>query len=244
VEAAGQAGVKRIVYASTIAVYGIPRLPRGQNVGEDHPYATTNLSHYMRSKIEAERVLLDRAATAGVEVAILRLGLVYGPEKGARVSRIGYPVGGRLIVKVGLNNITLPSVFVAHAVEALALAGTSPKAAGHVYNVVDDECFTQLGFVKAPRRMGGRAPHVLFFPYWAARTMGSLARSFEAKNGIARRVSGLMSRFHLDSCARGVRYDNSRLKADLGWKPAAPLEECLQATCAPVPAHEGKSVGA
>lgn len=236
VEAARKAGVKRIVYAGTIAVYGIPRLARGKKVTEDQPYATADLTHYMRSKIEAERVLLEKAAAAGIEVSILRLGLVYGPEKGTKVSRLGYPVGSGLLVKVGLNSNTLPSVYVDHAVQALALAGSSAKAKGGIYNVVDDECFTQLGFVRAYGRLSGKKMRVLYFPYTVARTMGSFARRFEAKNGIARRVSGLMSRFHLDSCAHEVRYDNSRLKSELGWSQAAPLETCLSATFAPKPA--------
>jgi nucleoside-diphosphate-sugar epimerase len=145
-------------------------------------------------------------------------------------------VGSGLLVKVGLNNNTLPSVYVDHAVQALALAGSTPKAAGRVYNVVDDECFTQLGFIRAFGRLSGKKIRVLFFPYTVARAMGSLAKRFEAKNGIARRVSGLMSRFHLDSCVREVRYDNSRLKTELGWTQGAPLETCLRATFAPKPA--------
>jgi predicted dehydrogenase/nucleoside-diphosphate-sugar epimerase len=228
IDAARKAGVKRIVYASTIAVYGVPRPGRGQTVGEDHPLAERDLNDYMRSKIEAERVL--REHSEGLEVTVLRLGVVYGPGKGQKISRIGYPVGSRFFVKVGLRDNVLPSTFVGNAVEALRLAGESPKAAGRVYNVVDDECFTQVGFIRAISRYSGRKARSVRFPFLLANLMGSTARRFASKNGIARRVSGLMSPFHLESCAFEVRYDNSRLKEELGWNPGRDLEGRLRLT--------------
>jgi len=233
VRAAKRAGVRRIVYASTIAVYGVPKLGRGQKLDEDAPLADRHLNHYMRSKIEAEKVL--KGQPAGVEFSILRLGVVYGPEKGHKISRVGYPVGSRFFVKVGLFDRTLPSVFVANAVEALRLAGESPKAAGRTYNVVDDACFTQIGFLRAIGRHTGRKARNVRFPYTIANLMGSVARAFEAKNGIARRVSGLMSPFHLRSCAYEMRYDNSRLKQELGWAAGTDLESQLRATFSPAP---------
>jgi hypothetical protein len=68
------------------------------------------------------------------------------------------------------------------------------------------------------------------FPYLVANLMGSTARSLASRNGIARRVAGLMSPFHLESCAFEVRYDNSRLKEELGWDPGRDLEGQLRLT--------------
>ena len=55
------------------------------------------------------------------------------------------------------------------------------------------QSFTQLGFIRAFGRLSGKKIRVLFFPYTVARAMGSLAKRFEAQNGIARRVSAPMS---------------------------------------------------
>ncbi len=73
VDLASRAGA-RIVYMSTLGVYGQPRyLP----VDEDHP--TDPLSAYAASKLAGERITLARATALGVSWAIIRSFNVYGP---------------------------------------------------------------------------------------------------------------------------------------------------------------------
>lgn len=68
------AGVRRVVYLSSAAVYGDPvKLP----VREDHPLRP--LSPYGLSKLLAERVLEFYSAEHGLEVVTLRLFNIYGP---------------------------------------------------------------------------------------------------------------------------------------------------------------------
>ncbi|MCX6770031.1 MAG: NAD-dependent epimerase/dehydratase family protein [Candidatus Micrarchaeota archaeon] len=72
-ETARRAGVKRVAFASSAAVYGEPvRLP----VDEEHP--TAPLSPYGASKLSAERYVLLYNRLYGMENAALRLFNVYG----------------------------------------------------------------------------------------------------------------------------------------------------------------------
>jgi UDP-glucose 4-epimerase len=74
-EAAARAGVPALVYASSLHVYGSPR----GDVDVDHPYGVQrDLVHL--SKIYAELCLRMHAERAGFQLAILRLGIVYGPS--------------------------------------------------------------------------------------------------------------------------------------------------------------------
>ena len=74
-EAASRAGIPALVYASSLHVYGSPR----GDVDADHPYgAQRDLVHL--SKIYAELCLRMHAERAGFRLAILRLGIVYGPS--------------------------------------------------------------------------------------------------------------------------------------------------------------------
>jgi UDP-glucose 4-epimerase len=74
-EAASRAGIPALVYASSLHVYGSPR----GEVEADHPYGPQNdLVHL--SKIYAELCLRMHASRAGFDLAILRLGIVYGPS--------------------------------------------------------------------------------------------------------------------------------------------------------------------
>jgi len=74
-EAASRAAIPALVYASSLHVYGSPQ----GEVDADHPYgAQRDLVHL--SKIYAELCLRMYAERAGLDLAILRLGIVYGPS--------------------------------------------------------------------------------------------------------------------------------------------------------------------
>lgn len=74
--AAGEAGVPLLVFGSSLHVYG-PGL--SGEVGPDAPYGPQrDLAHL--SKIYGEQALAIEAERHGFELAILRLGIVYGPS--------------------------------------------------------------------------------------------------------------------------------------------------------------------
>src|SRR6186713_1595966 len=85
IDAAAAAGVKRVVYVSTIAVY---RVRPWRNNTEDTPMvATTDEAigwsrfitnqHYSRSKAIGERSAAERAAVHGIGLTVLRPGPIY-----------------------------------------------------------------------------------------------------------------------------------------------------------------------
>ena len=78
--AAAQAGVRRVVFASSREVYGEPRtLP----AGEAHPLLAKN--PYGASKVAGEAYCRTFVATHGLRVDIVRLTNVYGPGDSDRV---------------------------------------------------------------------------------------------------------------------------------------------------------------
>jgi nucleoside-diphosphate-sugar epimerase len=78
-EAARRAGVRRVVFASTIKVYGENTLP-------GRPFRAGDPSHprdaYAQSKAEAENVLWQACNQSDIEGVVLRLPLVHGPRQG------------------------------------------------------------------------------------------------------------------------------------------------------------------
>ncbi|MDP3921341.1 MAG: NAD-dependent epimerase/dehydratase family protein [Candidatus Omnitrophota bacterium] len=222
VEAVKAKGVKKLVYVSSIAVYGIPG---GENVSvtENVPFAEENQTDYMRSKIEAERVIMRAVRKDNLNATILRPGVIYGAG-GRGVSRIGYKAGN-LFVIIGLNDIDLPVAYVGNVVQALQLAGESANGAGEVYNVVDDETVSQKGYIERLNTYSGTKHHYVYFPYALAAGMGALARSGSKFNGKIKKIANMLSPFHLGTCKSRVRYDNNKIKRDLGWKPVPGVED-------------------
>jgi nucleoside-diphosphate-sugar epimerase len=153
-EAVAAAGCPALVYASSLNVYG-PHA-RGE-VGSDHPYGDQgDLAHL--SKVYAELCLSMYARRAGFDLAILRLGIVYGPspvehdrpesqtvvDKFRRLAGAGEPLrlddGGRATIGVAhVEDVarilraspTAPGVTVANvAAETLTVADVAALARG------------------------------------------------------------------------------------------------------------------
>ena len=76
-EAAGEAGVRRVVHTSSVGALGIPE--NGQPGTEETPVALTDMvGHYKRSKFLAERLALD-FARRGLPVVVVNPSAPVGP---------------------------------------------------------------------------------------------------------------------------------------------------------------------
>lgn len=136
-EAARSAGVRRVVQASTCAVYGnTERLPVSE---DDLPQP---LSPYSATKLAAEHAGQLYTNLYGLDVAALRFFNVYGPRQdpgSAYAAAIPLFVqalrAGRRPIVFGDGLQTRDFVFVGDIVQALWAAAQAPGAAGGVFNV-------------------------------------------------------------------------------------------------------------
>lgn len=141
-EAAAAAGARRVLFASSAAVYGEPaELP----LTEESP--TVPAVPYGRSKLAAEAVLAEVLRPAGVDFGCLRFANVYGPRQkaegeGGVVAQFGTRMARRETpVIFGSGQQTRDFIFVADVVgacvEAARFEGTLalPGANGPAYNV-------------------------------------------------------------------------------------------------------------
>ena len=71
-----EAGVKKFVFFSTVGVYGLTSATKSLNLKSKLSPKTP----YSKSKLDAEKFLVENSSSYGVEVLILRLPLVYGEE--------------------------------------------------------------------------------------------------------------------------------------------------------------------
>ncbi|HWP93508.1 MAG TPA: NAD-dependent epimerase/dehydratase family protein [Thermodesulfobacteriota bacterium] len=224
VQAALQHRIKKFVYISSIAVYGIPE-NGNRPIMEDSPYTSNHLNNYIKSKIEAERIILENVKNNQLPATILRAGVIYGPGRVNQLPRIGYQLVGKFFVKIGLNSVTLPVVYIDNVVDALILAGNSENSVGQVYNVVDDERFTQMEYLSKLNEYGKERIYYISFPYTLASGVGSIAGKLSKYSPHLERISSYLSPFHLQSCAKELDYDNSKIKRELGWKPDSDIDK-------------------
>jgi nucleoside-diphosphate-sugar epimerase len=136
-EAARAAGVRRIVQASTCAVYGnTSQLPAREDSRPDP------LSPYAATKLAAEQAGRLYTQLYGMQVTALRFFNVYGPRQdpaspyAAAIPRFAEAMrAGRQPTIFGDGLQTRDFVYVGDIVQALWAASQAPGAAGEVLNV-------------------------------------------------------------------------------------------------------------
>lgn len=134
-DAALGTGVKRVVFASSAAVYGNANPP----IHED--FALCSLSPYGESKVEGEKLMREYMKN-GLETVSLRYFNVYGPHQnpnsqysGVITKFINKMLAGEPPVIYGDGNQTRDFIFVDDVVESNLLAAEKKGAAGEAFNI-------------------------------------------------------------------------------------------------------------
>jgi nucleoside-diphosphate-sugar epimerase len=219
--AAAQAGVKRLVFLSSVKVNGGYTLPGQRYVASqaapDDPYGI--------SKWEAELGLRAIEKETGLQVAIIRPPLIYGPGVKANFLSMmqglqrGWPLPfGRIQNQRSL--IALPNL-----VSLIEACLTHPVAAGHTFMASDQRDLSTTELLRLLGDALGKPARLLPVP------QGLLEGGLKliGKAGIAQRLCGSLA------------VDATPATQLLGWKPAVTVEEGLKLTAAHFLAAQVKS---
>lgn len=200
-QAAERAGARRVVLASSSAVYGDdPALPKR----EDQPARPA--SPYAVAKLCAELYARHWAERRSLETVSLRFFNVYGPRQDpASPYAAAIPIflsrlrAGRPVPIYGDGLQTRDFTFVGDVVSGLLAAGRAPGVSGRVYNLASGRATSVLDLVGLLARLTGTRPELRFLPP----RPGDLRESWA---------------------------DVARAREDLGYAPRTSLEEGLRAT--------------
>jgi nucleoside-diphosphate-sugar epimerase len=125
--AGNDAGVRRVVFISSTAVYGVPEK---HPIEEDDPLV--GVGWYGESKIDAEGL----CRVAAVETTIVRPKTFIGPERlGVFEILFDWIREGRRIYTLGKGNNRYQLLAVEDLVDAIVRAGNEPRAARETFNV-------------------------------------------------------------------------------------------------------------
>lgn len=178
VAAARAAGVKRLVFTSSIKVYG--ETPSG-TIDERTPVLAE--AHYARTKAEAERIVLE---AKDLRPVVLRLCPVYGRGDKGNVRTMIRAIARRRFFVPG-DGATRKSIVHVSTVAAIVEAALASEATG-VFVVADDETPTirELSDTIA-RLLGRRRPIALPKPLLrgTAEIVGRVARAARVKTPIS-----------------------------------------------------------
>ena len=208
---AAQAGVRRLFYLSSIRAMGDATQPGRPFRADDVPRPN---DPYGRAKLATERALQEVAATAGLDLVIVRSPLVYGPG-----------VGGNFRALVGLAGSVLPLPFAAldnrrsliylgNLVDLAATALLHATAAGRVMLAADGTDLSTAALVRLLAEAQGRRARLFAVP-------SVVVIALRAIPGIGPLVRPLTT---------SLQVDDRPTRALLGWTPPFASEAALAAT--------------
>jgi nucleoside-diphosphate-sugar epimerase len=212
VAAAAQEGVSRFVYISSIKV-------NGEDSGTT-PFDADSVPDpkdaYGRSKLAAELVVRSEAAEFGMEFAIVRPPLVYGPGVQANFLRLMRWVDRERFLPLAAvrNQRSLVSVW--NLSELIMLLLWHPMANGKIWLVADNETPSTPALICKLAAALQRRPRLFAVPVRALTFAAALA-------GRGRELSRLCGSLVVDC---------SRTRQILDWNPTLSLEEGLARTAA------------
>ena len=214
--AALHAGVKKIVYTSSVATVGIPA--DGSPGSEQTPVSLdAMIGHYKRSKFLAEQVVLD-AARAGAPAVIVNPSTPVGPGdvKPTPTGRLVLDAAaGRMpaYVDTGLNIVHVDDVAAGH------LMAFHRGRAGERY-ILGGEDMTLRNILEYIARQVGRTPPRIRLPYAAVLPMAYAAEAVAKLTG----HSGRLTLEGVRMSRKRMFFSSAKAVRELGYHWRPPVE--------------------
>jgi nucleoside-diphosphate-sugar epimerase len=214
-EGAIAAGLRRLVYISTIKVNGESSRP-GQ------PFRADSVPHpedaYGISKLEGERALFEIGRETGLEVTAVRPPLVHGPGARANLGALMQAIHRGLPLPLGRVTQNRRSlVGIDNLADLIVTLAQHPKAPGELFLAADGVDVSTRALVERLAAAMGRRPRLVPLPVPLIRAAASLLN----KNAAVNRLLG------------SLQIDIAKNRDLLGWTPPVPFDEGLRRCVAP-----------
>lgn len=208
-EQAAAAGVRRLVFLSSIKVNG---------ERADRPFTEDDAPRpedaYGVSKWEAEQALASIAGRTSLEVTVLRPPLVYGPGVRGNFLRLLQLLAHEAPLPLASIDNRRSLIYVGNLVATILAAITAPQAAGRTYLVSDGEDASTPELVRN-----------------LAHELGVQARLFRCPLPVLEAAAALFGRSRdLERLAGSLQVDASRIRRELAWRPPYTLAQGLART--------------
>lgn len=154
-------GIKRIVFTSSVAVYGLNK----HNPDENYP--TDPFNHYGKSKWQAEQVLQDwYQQHPDWNVNILRPTVIFGERNRGNVYNLLRQISSGKFMMVGRGNNRKSMAYVGNIVTFIRFLIDEKNIGYNIYNYVDKPDFTMNDLVAQVSEVLGKHIPAMHLPYW------------------------------------------------------------------------------
>ena len=208
-EQAAAAGVRRLVYLSSIKVNGEETAPGASFSLSDRPAPE---DPYGISKWEAEQALWEISAKTGLEVVVVRPPLICGPGVKGNLARLLKPVRFGLPLPFSAVQNKRSLIGLDNLVDLLIRCVDHPEAAGQTFLVSDGEDLSTPDLIRYMAAAMNRSPRLFPVPLSLLRLVGS----------------ALGKRAEIDRLVGSLQIDSSHTRRVLGWTSPVSVQEGIR----------------
>lgn len=219
VSAAGEAGVKRFVFLSSVKAMAEPS---DECVDEDWPGEP--VTPYGKAKRAAEEVVLEAGAKYGMHVVNLRLAMVYGQGGRGNLERMAQGVRAGWFPPLSETGNRRSLVHVSDVVSAMRLVADVPEANGRTYIVADPHAYSGREIYDAIRVVLSAPTLRWSVPAELLRVGGVLG---DALGVVLRRPLPISSEV-VNRLLGSACYSPTKIERELGWRARVGLVEGLR----------------
>lgn len=213
-------GVRRIVFTSSVAVYGLNK----HNPDETHP--TDPFNHYGKSKWQAEEVLQEwYEGHPDWNINILRPTVIFGERNRGNVYNLLRQISSGKFMMVGRGNNRKSMAYVGNIVTFIRFLIDEKSTGYNVYNYIDKPDFTMNDLVAHVSEVLGKHIPATHLPYWLGMCGG---KCFDALAWVTRRKLPISSVRVKKFCAT-TEFDATKAHSS-GFKAPYTLGEGLART--------------
>ncbi|MBY2899756.1 UDP-N-acetylglucosamine 4-epimerase [Bacteroides fragilis] len=154
-------GVKRIIFTSSVAVYGLNK----KNPTETYPADPFN--HYGKSKWEAEKVLQEWYKThPDWNINVIRPTVIFGERNRGNVYNLLKQISSSRFLMVGKGNNKKSMAYVGNIVAFIKFLIEKKTAGYEVYNYIDKPDFTMNELVDHVSKVLNKHIPSVHYPLW------------------------------------------------------------------------------
>ena len=217
-EAMEGCGVKRLVFTSSVAIYGLNK------DNPDESFAADPFNHYGKSKFGAERLLQSWFKShPDWNINIIRPTVIFGEGNRGNVFNLLKQIASGKFMMIGKGNNQKSMSYVGNVVAFIDFLIREKTTGYNVYNYVDKPDFTTNDLVYHTGRILKKKIPTVHIPYWLGMLGGY---GFDVLAAITRRKLNISSVRVKKFCAV-TKYDSTKAMSS-GFVPPFTLEEGLQ----------------
>ena len=231
-DAARENNVKRMIFFSTVGVYG-----KDADFHGDETSPLSPITAYAKSKLFAEKLVLESYKNNGPEGVVLRFPVVYGPLDRGNVAKMIEAVHNKLFFYFGDGKYKRSMISSKNAAEAAIKAAFEPTAANETFLVTDGQDYTLTEFANAICEAFDTNWRPFHVPLTLAKLAGKIGDgiekfvpfSFPLNSNRVSKLSGsltfscekaikILNYTPVESLREGIKREVEWVKLEKGWK--------------------------